>query len=131
MSGFSQRTRGRERMSTLVGESPRREGWEFLAYNSIMEIEGLLKSRKEQILDIARKNGAYDVRVFGSVARGEARPDSDIDFLVNLEAGRSLLDLARLLRELKTMLGVNVDVVTEAGLRARIRSQVLKEARPL
>jgi predicted nucleotidyltransferase len=108
-----------------------REGWEFLAYNSIMEIEGLLKSRKEQILAIARKNGAYDVRVFGSVARGEARPDSDIDFLVNLEAGRSLLDLARLLRELKTMLGVNVDVVTEAGLRARIRSQVLKEARPL
>ncbi|HSG43677.1 MAG TPA: nucleotidyltransferase domain-containing protein [Anaerolineales bacterium] len=63
-----------------------------------MEIEKLLKSKKEQILTIAHKNGAYDVRVFGSVARGEARPDSDIDFLMNLESGRSLLDLARLSR---------------------------------
>jgi predicted nucleotidyltransferase len=103
----------------------------FLAYNQIMEIEKLLKSQKEQILAIAHKNGAYDVRVFGSVARGEARPDSDIDFLVKLEAGRSLLDLARLLRELQTLLGLSVDVVTEAGLRARIRPRVLKEARPL
>ncbi len=106
-------------------------GRKILAYNSDMEIEKLLQSRKEQILAIARKNGAYDVRVFGSAARGEARPDSDIDFLVNLEAGRSLLDLARLLRELQTLLGLPVDVVTEAGLRARIRLQVLKEARPL
>ncbi len=103
----------------------------ILAYNSSMEIEKLLKSQKEQILAIARKNGAYDVRVFGSVARGEARPDSDIDFLVKLEAGRSLLDLARLLRELQTLLGLPVDVVTEAGLRSRIRPQVLKDARPL
>jgi len=96
-----------------------------------MEIERLLQLKREQILSIARKNGAYGVRVFGSVARGEARPDSDIDFLVNLEVGRSLLDLARLLRELQSLLGLPVDVVTEAGLRARIRSQVLKEARPL
>ena len=103
----------------------------FLAHNSIMEIEKLLKFQREQILTIARKNGAYNVRVFGSVARGEARPDSDIDFLVKLEAGRSLLDLARLLRELQTLLGLPVDVVTEAGLRPRIRLQVLKEARPL
>jgi len=69
--------------------------------------------------------------VFGSVARGDARPDSDIDFLVKLEPGRSLLDLARFLRELEEILGRNVDVVTEAGLRPRIRSQVLEEARPL
>lgn len=103
----------------------------ILAYNSSMEIEKLLKSQKEQILAIARKNGAYDVRVFGSVARGEARADSDIDFLVKLETGRSLLDLARLLRELQTLLGLPVDVVTEAGLRPRIRPQVLKDARPL
>jgi len=72
-----------------------------------------------------------NVRVFGSVARGENRPDSDIDFLVNLEAGRSLLDLARLLRELNNLLGYPVDVITEAGLRPRIKPQVLKEARPL
>jgi len=68
---------------------------------------------------------------FGSVARGEARPDSDIDFLVNLEAGRSLLDLARLLRELQALLNCPVDVVTEAGLRPRLRPKVLEEARPL
>jgi predicted nucleotidyltransferase len=65
------------------------------------------------------------------VARGDNRPDSDIDFLVNLEAGRSLLDLARFLRELQSLLGQKVDVVTEAGLRARIKSDVLREARPL
>ncbi len=104
---------------------------DFLAHNSNMDVEKLLQSRKEQILRIAQKNGAYDVRVFGSVARGEARPDSDIDFLVKLEAGRSLLDLARLLRELQTLLGLPVDVVTEAGLRPRIRPQVFKDARPL
>ena len=96
-----------------------------------MEIEELLQSKKKEILTIARQNGAYDVRVFGSVARGESRPDSDIDFLVKLEAGRSLLDLARLLRELQSLLGLPVDVVTEKGLRPRIRPQVLKDARPL
>jgi len=96
-----------------------------------MELESILKTRREQILVTARKHGAYDVRVFGSLARGEARPDSDVDFLVKLEAGRSLLDLARLLRELQMLLGMNVDVVTEAGLRPRIRAQVLKEARPI
>ena len=96
-----------------------------------MKLEQLVQAQREQILAIAHKNGAQDVRIFGSVARGDAHPDSDIDFLVNLEAGRSLLDLARLLRELQTLLGHNVDVVTEAGLRPRIRPQVLKEARPL
>ena len=91
----------------------------------------LLLSKRQEIMQIASRNGAYNVRVFGSVARGEARPDSDVDFLVNLEANRSLLDLARLLRELQTLLDCPVDVVTEAGLRPRLRSQVLKEARPL
>jgi len=82
-------------------------------------------------MQIAARHGAYNVQVFGSVARGEARPDSDIDFLVNLEADRSLLDLARLLRELQALLNCPVDVVTEAGLRPRLRPKVLKEARPL
>jgi uncharacterized protein len=91
----------------------------------------LLQSKRKEILQIARRNGATNVRVFGSVARGEARPDSDIDFLVDLEANRSLLDLARLLRELQDLLNCPVDVVTEAGLRPRLRPQVLKEARPL
>jgi predicted nucleotidyltransferase len=96
-----------------------------------MELEQLLKKLRKQILTTAHEYGAYDVRIFGSVARGEARPDSDIDFLVNLESGRSLLDLAHLLRELQTLLGHKIDVVTEAGLRPRIRPQVLEEARPL
>ena len=91
----------------------------------------LLLSKRQEIMQIASRNGAYNVRVFGSVARSEARPDSDVDFLVNLEANRSLMDLARLLRELQTLLDCPVDVVTEAGLRPRLRSQVLKDARPL
>jgi uncharacterized protein len=91
----------------------------------------LLQSKRQEILKIARRNGATNVRVFGSVVRGEARPDSDIDFLVNLESNRSLLDLARLLRELQALLNCPVDIVTEAGLRPRLRPQVLKEARPL
>jgi predicted nucleotidyltransferase len=97
----------------------------------VMELEALLKKRRKEILETASKHGAFDVRVFGSVARGEARPDSDIDFLVRLEPGRSLLDLARLLRELQVLLGCKVDIVTEAGLRPRIRLHVLQEARPL
>ena len=96
-----------------------------------MDAKTLLKNRRKEILEIAARNGAVNVRVFGSVARGEERPDSDIDFLVNLESGRSLLDLARLLRELNTLLGYRVDVITEAGLRPRIKPQVLREARPL
>jgi len=96
-----------------------------------MNTNQLLQSKRQEIMQIAARHGATNVRVFGSVARGEARPDSDIDFLVNLEANRSLLDLARLLRELQTLLNRPVDVVTEAGLRPRLRPQVLREARPL
>jgi len=62
-----------------------------------MDAKTLLRVRRKEILEVAARNGALNVRVFGSVARGEERPDSDIDFLVNLESGRSLLDLARLL----------------------------------
>ncbi len=96
-----------------------------------MDMNHPVFSKREEILRIASQNGAYNVRVFGSVARGEARPDSDIDFLVNLETGRSLLDLARFLRQLEKLLNCPVDVVTEAGLRPRLRPQVLKEARPI
>ena len=96
-----------------------------------MNAEQLLKSRRTEILELAAQHGAYNVRVFGSVARGDARPGSDIDFLVNLEAGRSLLDLARLLRRLESLLDCPVDVMTEAGLRPRLRPQILEEARPL
>ena len=93
--------------------------------------ESSLREKREQILDLAEKYGARNVRVFGSVARSEARPDSDIDFLVELEPGRSLFDLGGLLYELQSLLGVEVDVVTENGLRTRIKDRVLREAIPL
>ena len=88
----------------------------------------LLKSRRESILRIAGSYGAHNIRAFGSVARGDAQRDSDIDFLVDLEPGRSLFDLGGLLMDLRSLLGREVDVVTEKGLRERIRDRVLKEA---
>ncbi len=93
-----------------------------------MGVDELLKDRREDILRIARQHGAYNVRIFGSVARGEAWPNSDIDVLVDLEPGRSLFDLGGLLMDLQALLGRNVDIVTEKGLRDRIRADVLKEA---
>ncbi len=91
----------------------------------------LLREKREDILRIASKRGASNVRVFGSVARGEADSKSDIDLLVDLEPGRSLFDLGGLLMDLQDLLGYKVDVVTERGLRERIRERVLKEAVPL
>lgn len=96
-----------------------------------MHIDGILKEKREEILRMAEKRGARNVRVFGSAARGETDEKSDIDFLVDLEPGRSLLDLGGLWWELNELLGVKVDVVTERGLRERIRERVLKEAVPL
>jgi predicted nucleotidyltransferase len=93
-----------------------------------MGISELINVHRKQIIDLAEKYGASEVRVFGSVARGTADEQSDIDFLVELAPGRSLLDLGGLLYELQQLLGRNVDVVTSAGLRPRIREQVLREA---
>jgi predicted nucleotidyltransferase len=96
-----------------------------------MDVHILLQDRRSEILGLAARHGARNVRVFGSAARGEARPDSDIDILVDMEPGRSLFDLGGFLNDLQTLLGVEVDVVTEKGLRPRIRAQVLQEAVPL
>ena len=96
-----------------------------------MPLEELIQTRREDILRTASQHGAYNVRVFGSVARGEADEKSDLDLLVDMEAGRSLFDLGGLLVYLEELLGCSVDVVTEKGLRDRIRSRVLKEAVPL
>jgi len=90
-----------------------------------------LRSRRTEILDVARKHGARNVRIFGSVARGDAGPDSDVDILVELEPGRSLLDHAALMLDLSDLLGCKVDVVTDRGIRPRIRDRVLLEAVPL
>ncbi|MBM4461600.1 MAG: nucleotidyltransferase family protein [Chloroflexi bacterium] len=96
-----------------------------------MDTRMMLQSRRNDILSVAARHGARNVRVFGSVARGEARPDSDVDILVDMEPGRSLFDLGGLLYDLQTLLGVDVDVVTEKGLRPRIRARVMQEAVPL
>ncbi len=93
-----------------------------------MELEALIQARRDQILALAAHYGASNVRIFGSVARGEARPGSDIDFLVRLEDQRSLLDLVGLWQDLEDLLGCDVDVVTERGLKERMRERVLREA---
>ena len=91
----------------------------------------LVTNKRKEIVQIARSHGATNIRVFGSLARGEADDDSDIDFLVDLDKGRSLFDLGGLLMDLQTLLGRRVDVVTENGLRPRIRERVLREARAI
>lgn len=91
----------------------------------------LLTIRRLEILRLAAEYGASSVRVFGSVARGEADADSDIDLMVDLAPGRSLFDLGGLVMDLQDLLGREVDVVTERGLRDRLRERVLQEATPL
>jgi predicted nucleotidyltransferase len=91
----------------------------------------LLALKRVQILGIAARYGARNVRVFGSVARAQADERSDIDFLVEMETGRSLFDLGGLQSELESALGCPVDVVTEKALKPRIRGRVLREAIPV
>lgn len=90
-----------------------------------------LKARREEILTLARQWGAHDVRVFGSVARGDAVPQSDVDFLVHFEPERSLLEHGGLLMDLQDLFGCEVDVVDDDAMRPRFRERVLKEAVPL
>jgi len=90
-----------------------------------------LGEKRDEVLRVAARYGARNVRVFGSVARGEAGPESDLDLLVDLQPGRSLLDHAGLVLELERVFGRKVDVATEGGLRPRIRDRVLREALPL
>ena len=96
-----------------------------------MDVEDVLRQKREEILKICARYGARNVRVFGSVARGEAQGDSDIDLVVRFDPDRSLLDHAGLLIELQELLGCKVDVVSERGIKARIRERVLQEAVPL
>ena len=93
-----------------------------------MNIRQLLQSKRTQILAIAARHGARKVRVFGSVARGTARRSSDIDFLVEMEEGRSLLDHAALILDLERLLTRSVDVASDRGLRRVVRKEVLKDA---
>jgi predicted nucleotidyltransferase len=96
-----------------------------------MTIEELRNTKRAEILRLAARRGSRNLRVFGSVARGENDSNSDIDFLVDLEPGRSLLDLGGLQRDLEELLTSRIDVVSSRGLRDRVREKVLRDAIPL
>lgn len=93
-----------------------------------MSIDRSLEDRRSDILRIAATYGARDVRVFGSRSRGQARRGSDLDLLITLEDGRSLLDIVAIKQDLEDLLGYKVDVVTEAAISPYIRDSILKEA---
>ena len=90
-----------------------------------------IQLNREDIIRLAKRYGVTEMRLFGSVAHGEDTPESDIDFLVDMEPGRSLFDLGGLLVDLENLLGCKVDVMTEKSLHWYIREKVLREARPL
>ena len=96
-----------------------------------MSVSDLLAQKKSEIRRVAASHGAYDVRVFGSVARATSGPSSDIDILVKLEAGRSLLDHIALKQDLEEILGCRVDVVVEGGISPYLEDRILSEAVPL
>ena len=96
-----------------------------------MDIERLLREKRDDIRAIASKHGAYNVRVFGSVVRGEAGPDSDIDFLIDTGPTTSSWFPAGLILDLEEILGRRVEVVTAKALNPYIRDHVLDEAMPL
>ena len=96
-----------------------------------MKISEIIQNKREDILRLSEQHGAKNIRIFGSVARGEENEDSDIDLLVELEKGRSLLDLSGLLIDLQQLLDHKVDVVTENSLHWYIRDKILTEAREI
>jgi predicted nucleotidyltransferase len=96
-----------------------------------MTLDELRHSKRDEILRIANKHGARNVRVFGSLARGENSPSSDLDILVDLDPHRTLMDLGGLLMELQDVLQVRVDVATEDMLRPKVRERALLDAVPL
>jgi predicted nucleotidyltransferase len=91
----------------------------------------IIQDKKEQIIALAAKHGALNIRVFGSVANGIIDKNSNIDFLVNMEKGRCLFDLGGLLVDLQQLFERNVNVVTENGLHWYIKDRILSEARPI
>jgi len=90
-----------------------------------------IQQKKEEILVVAQQHGIMNIRIFGSVARGDDNLQSDIDLLVDLEKGRTLFDLGGALIQLQDLLGRKVDIVTERGLHWYLREKIMKEAKPL
>jgi predicted nucleotidyltransferase len=99
--------------------------------NQAIDTFELIRVKREQIRRIAAQHGARNIRVFGSVARGDARPDSDVDFLIEVGAETSSWFPAGLILDLENLLGRRVEVVTERGLNSLIREDVLREAVPV
>lgn len=94
-------------------------------------IREILSLKKDEILKIAEKYGAHNIRIFGSAARGDDRPESDIDMLVELEENKNLLDQVGLMQELEELLGRRVDIVEPCALHWYVKDRILSEARPL
>lgn len=97
----------------------------------MVSLDSLRAERRDEILRLAEHRGAYNVRVFGSVARGEAGENSDLDLLVTWGPNRSLLDHAGLVQDLQDLLGIKVHVGTEKSLHWYVRDRILREATPL
>lgn len=91
----------------------------------------LLEANRETILNLAAQHGARNVRLFGSAARGDAAPESDIDLLVDMEEGRSFLDLVAFWQDVEALLGCHVDVITDGGVSRYLRDRIYAEAIPL
>ena len=96
-----------------------------------MGVKELLELRRKEILDLADRHGATNIRVFGSAARGEAGPASDVDLLVEMEKGRNLLDLVGFWQDVEELLGCRVDVITDGGISPYLRGRIYAEALPL
>ena len=96
-----------------------------------MSPKDLLTTKRDEILRLADQHGAKNVRVFGSLARGETGPESDVDLLVDMEKGRSLLDLVAFWQDVQDLLGCPVDVITDGGVSPHLRERIYSEAMPL
>ena len=96
-----------------------------------MGTKELLESRRNEILNLAATYGAKNIRVFGSAARGEGGPASDVDLLGDMEKGRNLLDLAGFWQDVEELLGCRVDVITDGGISPYLRERIYAEAIPL
>lgn len=96
-----------------------------------MDLSEYLKSRRKEIIQLANLHGAKNIRIFGSVARGESHEKSDIDLLVEMEKGRSLLDLVALWQDLEDFLGRKVDILTDGGISPYLQDKIYREAVPL
>ena len=93
-----------------------------------MKIKKLLKDKHDQIIEITKKYGATEVRLFGSIVKGSTTKTSDVDILVKMQSGATLLDLIAIKQDLEDLLGLKVDVVTEDSISPYIKKSILKEA---